>query len=347
METGINKGRMTSRTEYEMITKNNEGEAEVHQLEARRYVMDGSDDQDRTFISQAAPTIIRETKRKRPIRTSDQLTVAFGDAQIGYYNGEPFHDERAMRLGIQAVAELFPDNIVLTGDMIDLPAMSRFEQRSGWQQSTQASIDRYHKFLAELRANAPNSRIIAVHGNHELRMDKMVRNDAAELLGIRRANAEHELAVLTLQYLVRYDDLEIESVDGYPNATYWLEENLQVRHGTNTAKAGSNAAKYLREEDISTIYGHSHRVEKAEETKPNGRRVIMASPGCLARINGYVPGVHFSTNERSKVVERHENWQQGLVVAQHNPRNHHIDIGSINEDGLWLPRSKFFVDQAS
>jgi hypothetical protein len=51
-------------------------------------------------------------------------------------------------------------------------------------------------------------------------MDAYVQKDAASILGLRRANAGHELSVLTLQYLVRYDDLDVQSVDGYPNAAY-------------------------------------------------------------------------------------------------------------------------------
>lgn len=308
--------------------KNSEGEIEYTKpLPSFRItrVKDPEVDEEK-FINRAAPTNIRPTKRKKPTREGS-LTLCMGDAQIGFRGEEAFHDEDAMALSLIAVLELQPDNIVLTGDMIDLPAMSRFEQRADWANNTQASIDRYHSYLAQLRANAPNAKIVVVHGNHEARMDKFIRQDAAQLFGLRRANAERELAVLTLQYLVRYEDLGVESVDGYPNAAYWLEDDLKVTHGTHTKKGGSNAARYLQTEDESTIYGHTHRLEVAFRTQATrlGSRVIAAaSPGCLARIDGYVPGYRYSVDNQGRTVPRAEDWQQGLLLIHHSPEGHDI-----------------------
>lgn len=296
-------------------------------------------------INRAAPTIIRPSRRVKPARL-DELTLAMGDAQIGYRGEESFHDEVAMSLGQLAIRELQPDNIVFTGDMIDLPAMSKFSQREDWQNSTQKAIDRYHSFLAEARANAPNARIVVVHGNHEARMDNYIRRDAAELLGLKRANAEHELAVLTLQYLVRYADLEVESVDGYPNAAHWLEDNLKVTHGTNVAKGGSNAAKYLKEEDSSIIYGHTHRIELAYRTLATrlGHRVIAAaSPGCLAKIDGSVPGYRYSVSNTGETMKRAEDWQQGLLIVEHNASSHEITPAKMDGNKVSLYGKRYEI----
>lgn len=330
--------RITGRKVYEGFIKNADGEIEyTRPLESitTEPTAEGVD-----FVRQATPTIIRPTKRKR-IARRDRLALAMGDAQIGYFNDEPFHDEVALSLGLIACYELQPDEICLVGDMIDLPAMSRFEQRSEWQNSTQRSIDRYHLFLSELRANAPNSRITVVHGNHEERMPKMLRRDAAELIGLRRANAERELGVLTLQYLCRYDELEIESITGYPNGTHWLEDNLRVTHGTQTKRQGMSAVNYLRNEQVSTIFGHDHRLQIAWQTRAvrgGGISTVAASPGCLARTDGYVPGFNFTTDESGVIIPRSEDWQQGVLAIQHNERNHdvtpfRISGGEINLNG--------------
>jgi predicted phosphodiesterase len=319
---------------YEMLTKDNEGEAHIHTLHKYDALPDPVDEQ--VFITKASPTIIRPARRRKPTRT-DNLTIAAGDSQIGFRGEEAFHDERAMQLFQTTVRETQPDTIVFTGDMIDLPEMSRFDQRPDWLGTTQRSLDRYHSFLAETRANAPDSKIVVVHGNHELRMDRMVRNDAASLLGIKRANAERELSVLTLQYLVRYDELEVESYDGYPNAAYWLEDNIKVTHGTNTKKGGSNAARYLNTEDETTIYGHTHRMELAYKTiatRLGSRTIAAASPGCLASIRGRVPGVHYSVDSRGQTVEHAPDWQQGLLLIEHNADRHHITPARITEDGI-------------
>lgn len=288
-------------------------------------------------VSRAAPTKITPTRRGKAFR-SDARTLVAGDAQI------PFQDPQAFERFQRAVTETQPDNIVFVGDMVDLPSMSRFAQRSEWVGTTQGAIDEYHNFLAQTRANAPDATISVVHGNHEQRMDDYVRKNAAEVLGLRRANAGKELAVLTLQYLVRYDDLDINSVDGYPNGILWLEDDLKAIHGTNVAKGGSNAAKYLREERESTLYGHTHRQELAYRTfnqRLGSVTIAAASPGCLARTDGAVPGFRHTIDAQGELVKRAEDWQQGLLVIDHNDRTHNIAPVLFKEQGFYLDGKRY------
>jgi hypothetical protein len=200
----------------------------------------------------------------------------------------------------------------------------------------QESLDRYHLFLAEIR-NRHIGRLAVVHGNHEDRLPKFLRKDAAELIGLRRANAEKELGVLTIQYLARYDDLGVESVTGYPNGRLWLEDNLQVLHGTVARKGGASAATYLRSEEASTIFGHDHRLQVAWRTVPNrygNEQRVAASPGCLANIDGSVPGHNYTTDEQNRVVPRAEDWQNGVLLIQHNGRNHDVTPLRMSERGI-------------
>jgi hypothetical protein len=177
-------------------------------------------------------------------------------------------------------------------------------------------------------------------------MDAYVQKDAASILGLRRANAGHELSVLTLQYLVRYDDLDVQSVDGYPNAAYWLEDNLKVTHGTNAARGGLNAAKYLMQEQESTIYGHTHRMELVYRTLATrmGQRVIAAaSPGCLARTDGGVPGFNYSVDNQGRTVPKAEDWQQGLLIVQHNADGHDIQPVRFRDGQMRIHDKKYEV----
>lgn len=318
--------RLSAFTEYQVVARNAEGDIEVHNLRADRYVVE-PDSQELDFVSQAAPTIIQPTE-VTPRHRRDQLTVALGDAQIGYRGEEPFHDERVINLAHTAIRELQPDNVVLTGDMLDLPAMSSFSQRDDWMHTTQRAIDRYHTMLAQIRADAPNAKIVAVHGNHEQRMDRMIRRDAAALAGIRRANAAHELSVLTVPYLCRYEELEVEAVTGYPNGTYWLEDNLRVIHGTVAKKGGQTASTYLRQSTgESVIFGHDHRLQLAYRTisqRAGHITVAAASPGCLCRVDGQVPSPFYSVDDWGETVPQAMDWQNGLLVVQHNENSHDI-----------------------
>jgi predicted phosphodiesterase len=283
------------------------------------------------LVSQAPPTVITPSRRKRPQKQEGASFLTGGDAQI------PFHDPRAMELFQTINAEKQPDDVILVGDMVDLPSLSRFAQRPEWVGSTQGAIDTYHNFLAQLRADNPKGNITVVHGNHEQRLDNYIAKNAAEVLGLRRANMGKELAVLTLQYLTRYDDLNIQAIDGYPNGTLWLEDNLKFVHGTNVKKGGSNAAKYLNEERESTIYGHTHRQELAYRTfakRLGGVTIAAASPGALCLTDGSVPGFNHTVDAQGVTVKKSEDWQSGMLFGYHDAEQHEIEPALITPRGV-------------
>lgn len=317
--------------EWEVAMRGKDGEWDTTTLRSYEYTPEDMNIED-TMVREATPTIVKPTRRKREVRR-DTRTLVAGDAQI------PFQDETAMDNFQAAVLETQPDNIVLLGDMVDLPSMSRYAQRPEWVGTTQDAIDRYHEFLAQLRANAPNASITALEGNHDKRFNDYVQKNAAEVLGLKRAKASKELAVLSLRNLVRFDDLEVNAVEGYPNGVHYIEDNLKAVHGTNVAKGGANAAKYLATERESTVFGHTHRVElayKTVNTRLGGVAIAAASPGALSMIDGSVPGHRHTLDSNGETVKHAEDWQQGLLVIDHNPRVHHIQPVRFTEEGYYL-----------
>lgn len=86
-------------------------------------------------------------------------------------------------------------------------------------------------------------------------------------------------------------------------------------------------AKYLRENRESVIFGHCHRLELAHRTwgsRLGGITVSAASPGCLARVDGGVPGFNHTVNAQGEIVNSSEDWQQGLLLIEHNANHHDI-----------------------
>lgn len=278
------------------------------------------------FINQAAPTKITPSRRKKPVR-GDTLSVFFPDAQI------PFHDEQAVEAAHTVVRELQPDNIVMLGDMLDLPGQSSFDGRPEYMGAVQESLDRYHNLLAQTRADAPNSKIYALVGNHEARLQKSIIKNNADLLGIKRANADKELGVLTLDFLLRTDELEVELIGGYPNGTLWLEDHLRAIHGTASNARGSTSAKYLNgDPHVSTIHGHSHRAEIQWRTTPTRDGYIQRfgmSPGTLADITGSVPSYHSTHDDHGNIISRAENWQQAVGIVEHNEKHGNAELAMI------------------
>lgn len=326
------EGRLVST--WEAITKDNEGEAHVHTLHKYDHT---TTPEIPDFINQAAPTKITPSRRTKPVR-GDSISVIFPDAQI------PFHDPLALEAGHLAVRELVPDRVVLLGDMVDFPAQSRFDTHPRHNGLIQEQLDTAHRMLAQIRADAPNAKIDYIPGNHELRLTRDVIQKNAELLGIKRANAQEELGVLTLEFLLRMQELEITMAAQYPNGQVWLNDHTVAVHGDTSSTNGSTSLKYLtRNPAISTIHGHSHRAEIQWKTTPtrNGsiQRFAM-SPGTIADTTGSVPSYGSSTTDMGVPERRAENWQQSIGIIEYNdngamPHLAMIHEGRINILGKW------------
>lgn len=324
--------RVTRVNVWQGFIKNKDEEIETTDLTSVQFIP--TRDTEHSFINQAAPTIIRPSKRLKPTR-SDSVSVILPDMQIGYRNDEAFHDERCLTLGLAACRELKPDNIVLLGDNLDQPTQSRFDnQGKGWTDRIQPALDRLHSYLAQLRADNPDANMVVHWGNHDIRLKKQIQKFNAELLGLRRANAEEELGVLSLQYLLRTEELGITSIDSYPRGVYWLEDNLLTTHGHVVRSSGNSAQAVLTNAEASVIFGHVHRIEVATKTvalRGIARTIQAVTPGTFARIDGSVPSNNYTTNDRDETVKGYDNWQNGLAVVFHNERNHQINPILIEE----------------
>lgn len=272
-----------------------------------------------------------------PIKATSKKTSAFKtcvvvpDIQIGYFRGrdgqlEPTHDEKAIMICLKMIQELKPDVIACVGDNLDLPEMGKYVVYPSYAQTTQAAIDRATFFCAQMRAMAPDAKIIWLAGNHEERMPKYLVMNAAAAYGLRKGNTPDSWPVLSVPYLCRMDEFGVEYRPGYPAADYWVNEKLRIIHGDRVKSSGSTAHVYLNQEKTSVIYGHIHRIETAFKTREDfdGPRTIMAaSPGCLARIDGAIPSTRGGVDLDGRPLIRHENWQQGMGVVSYEDSGAH------------------------
>jgi hypothetical protein len=156
-----------------------------------------------------------------------------------------------------------------------------------------------------------------LEGNHDRRLQKAIVRNALAAFGIRRADKPDEWPVLSVPYLLRTEDLGVEYVGGYPAGIYWLNDRLACIHGHKVRSAGNTAAAVVDDERISTLFGHVHRIELQHRTRRvrDGHRTsLAASPGCLCRIDGTVPGVKGSTDPMGRAIATAENWQHGCAV---------------------------------
>lgn len=277
-------------------------------------------------VVQQGPAVKLPANRTQAAKADGWRTaVVLPDIQVGYFRTaadelEPIHDERALAVALKIVAAERPDLVVLVGDNADFCELGRYRITPAFARTTQATIDRLTLLCAELRAAAPDARIVWLAGNHEERLPNYVLDNAAAAFGLRKGNTPESWPVLSVPYLCRFDDYGVEFVPGYPASHVWINDRLRVVHGDRVNSGGSTAHKYLGGEKTSVIFGHVHRREYAARTREDrdgAKEIMAASPGCLARIDGVVPSTKGGTDLDGRPVTRHEDWQQGLAVVRY------------------------------
>jgi len=279
-------------------------------------------------VQPAAPTVVQPKVRTPALISSDwKVAVALPDPQIGYRRYEdgtldPFHDEDAMDVALQVVGldHGHPvDQVINLGDFLDLPMYGSYEQEAVFAHTAQLAIDRGHLFLAEQRAEAgADARIILLEGNHDKRLTRFINNNAAAAYGLKVANMPDSWPVNSLQNLLRCDELGVEFIDGYPAAAHWINKRLRAMHGDRANASGSTAAQYANSNpNISTLFGHTHRMEQQSKTvfdRDQAIKSVSFSPGCLCRVDGAVPSVKGGVDVKGQPLQYFENWQQGVSV---------------------------------
>jgi len=325
-------GRVERINVWQGFLKDENGEAQLVDMAGIVLSPEWAEGPTYPVVQPAAPTLVRPLKptaKKNKVRT----TVILPDPQIGFRRvGDemiPMHDEKAMSVALQIVRAMRPDLIVNLGDFIDLPEWSsKFLVLPEFVLTTQPSIDRAHRFLAEQKACAEEGTpIVLIAGNHDDRLGKAIARNAMAALRLRRAEAPNEFPVLSLPFLLRLEELGVEYVSGYPAGRYRITKGnetitpLYAIHGEKL-----DIAKVATSERQSFVQGHIHRIAMHSQTYEidgDPRFVLAYSSGCLCRIDGAVPSTKSATDEHGTPLTRWESWQQGVSVVTET------------EDGNW------------
>lgn len=308
---------------YQSLTKNAEGEAELHDLAAIQFSPSWEAGPEWPVIQPGKPVKIPVSNVKPAVDNGWRKCVVLPDMQIGYFRNvldelEPTHDENAIAIAIALIKEVKPSLIVMVGDNIDAPEFGKYRLSPAFQRTMQASIDRATLLCGELRAVAPEAEIVWLAGNHEERLPNYLMDNAVAAFGLRQGNKPQSWPVLSVPFLCRMDETRIDYRAGYPASNVWINNRLRVIHGDKVASGGSTAHKYLGSEKTSVLYGHIHRREWAERTRDDwdGSRTIMAAtPGCLCRTDGAIPSTKGGTDLDGRPLYRSEDWQQGVGVV--------------------------------
>ena len=309
---------------YQSLTKDQDGEAQIHDLAAIQFSPKWAEGPEWNPVNQGPAIKLPKVTVKQSVSTWKKCVV-LPDIQAGFFrnaNGElvSTHDPVAMSYALAVIKAEKPDIVALNGDNADLPEMSKYRLSPAFSLTTQATIDYLTTLCAQIRDAAPYARIIWMEGNHEIRLTNYIIDNAKAAFGLKQGNTPDSFPVLSIPFLCRFADFGVEYFAGYPASQFWLNNRIKIIHGTKVASGGSTAHKYLGTEKSSVVYGHIHRREWAERTRSDwdGPKTIAAiSFGCLARVDGMVPSTKGGMDLDGRPITCVEDWQQGLGIIHY------------------------------
>lgn len=252
------------------------------------------------------------SKKNKSIKTA----LVLPDMQVGFrrnmVNGKlsSIHDRSAMDVALQIAKYIRPDRIVLLGDNLDLPQESKYPTGPEFYFTTQAAAVELAWWLAQFRAIDPNMEIDYIAGNHDIRAEKALMQNAISAYGLKSVDDLNGPPLLSIPKLLGLDNLKIKYHPNYPNGKVVLNDNLVCIHGEIAkSESGATVSAVVKDTRVSVIQGHIHRYEVATKTlwgaDDTAYLYTAASFGCLCKIDpGAVPG-----------AKAYQNWQQGVGIV--------------------------------
>jgi len=268
------------------------------------------------------PPVIRS--EKPAYSGASNTTVVLGDQQA------PYEDPEAHALVLKVLEDLAPAAVVLTGDTVDLPDISRHKDNPEWHEPAQACIDAGYRLIRDYVEAADGAAFYKLLGNHDERIRNELLNRAERLYGLRPAPTEEEpdqIDAMSMRRLLHLDTLGVHLIEpngGYQHAQMNINSKLVVRHGWLT---GANApAKSLQGVDFSLIVGHTHKQSITKrlihDHEGRVREQVAVETGCLCRLEG---GLGYAVDP---------NWAQGFAVATTwEDGGFNVELATIKNDG--------------
>lgn len=338
--------------EWQGMVKDPSGEPRIVDMKAASLVLHPSWETGPEWpvIQPAKPVSVRVPKRRAPALVGKWKTLLFlPDEQIGFRrlsSGvlDPFHDPRAIDIALQVAEAERPDSIIHAGDLNDFAAFSRHRQEPGFAMTVQPGIQYAYEYLARLSEICRDHRVIS--GNHDIRLQNYIIDNAQAAFGLKRADADvpERWPVMSIQNLLRFEELGIEYVGSYPSGATYVNDNLAAIHGARIGNRTRTAAQIVVEDErVSILHGHTHKralAAKTRNTRGQGKQSLAYSPGCLCRIDGAVPSTKGQIDANGDPVRSWEDWQNGVAIVRYEEDDGRFHLEEIpmyeNADGsMW------------
>lgn len=194
----------------------------------------------------------------------------------------PFHDIPALTVALKKGKERNVNTIYLNGDIMDFYTLSRFVKDKKLR-NLPNELEQGREFLKILRDLFPLAKIYYKIGNHDIRWDLHIKNNAGDFEGM------DEFALGTMLHLNKYD---IELID---STTVVEIGKLMALHGHELyGTGGVNPARNLwLKVKCSAIMSHVHTTSEHTEVNLKDEIFTTWSTGCLSVLRP-----HYNPNSR-------------------------------------------------
>lgn len=204
------------------------------------------------------------------LRSQDNNIGIISDLHI------PNHREEPIRIALEYFREQQVNTIIINGDLLDNTPFSKWEHKPVSGKDVKKWFDMAEAFLAMLRREFPECRILWLEGNHDFWYYKWLIKKAPILFGDEYFHLSQRLHL---------DKYGIEYIE---QERYVLAGKLAICHGHHLVKgiiAPVNAGRgvYMRAKR-SVLIGHVHVESSHTETDMDGKIVTCWSSGCMCTL---------------------------------------------------------------
>lgn len=214
----------------------------------------------------------------------------------------PFEDPKAIKIMFKIHQHCRPETVIINGDLLDFSELSHFTRNKLDDRPITESIDAAVNIIEKLQRY---STVIFHIGNHEIRLQKYLFNNAPELAELISFN---DLVNNKLD-----TKIEFAEMIGRDCMKLYFDDKLLVGHFNRVSRYSAYTAKLLVEDyKVNVVQAHTHRLGMYFTT--GVKETFMGiEGGCLCDVHPqYVAN---------------PNWQSGFLMA----RDHqNIEIIHIN-----------------
>jgi hypothetical protein len=248
------------------------------------------------FLEQLAPIKVNGLTNNSVSYGLNEYAVVGSDFHFGC------HDEAAINIFLETIADLQPKTIVLNGDTMDMLAISKYPKDIKKHWSLIDERKAYHQFLNDLISISNGAKIYETVSNHSGQsIDGRWRRYLSDRLG--------ELGCLPdITEKLSYQNVFMGDYQHQVEHVDYVDLNgLIVTHGTTVRGAGGASAKgEIEKWHTSILHGHTHRVGSTAKRIPSvgnrpEKQILGIEGGCMCSLDA--------------AYGSHLNWQQGFNIV--------------------------------